>query len=106
MTTSFAPALPHGPITALLDGVHFVRSSFRMGPGVVISRTMIVAQAPDGLVLLNSARLGDAGLTDLEKLGAVRHLVKLSDSHGLDEPFYVDRYKPQVWTLPGAHVRG
>jgi hypothetical protein len=96
---TFAAALPHGPLTRVVDGVHLVRGRYPMGPGVVISRTMTVLETPDGLVLLNAVRLDDAGLAALDKLGTVKHLVKLSDSHGLDEPFYADRYKPEVWML-------
>jgi len=77
-----------------------------MGPGMVISRTMTIVQNPDGLVLINSVRLSDAGLAELDRLGKVKHLVKLSDSHGVDDPFYVERYKPEVWALPQAKLQG
>jgi hypothetical protein len=103
---SFAPALPHGPITKITDGVHIVRSGFRMGPGVVISRTMTILETGDGLAVLNAARLSDEGHAALERLGPIKHLVKLSDSHGLDEPYFVDRYKPEVWTLEGVKSIG
>jgi hypothetical protein len=100
--TTFAPAMPHGPITKIADGVHVVRSGFRMGPGVVISRTMTIVETGDGLALLNAARLSDEAHAELERIGPIKHLIKLSDSHGLDEPYFVDRYKPEVWTLEGV----
>jgi len=104
---AFPAALPHGPITKVVDGVYVVRSGFRMGPGVVISRTMTVVQADDGLTVMNAARLSEEGLAELERLGPIKHLVKLSDSHGIDEPYFVDRYKPEVWTLDGVkHLAG
>lgn len=77
-----------------------------MAPGMVLSRTMTVVDGGDGLVVLNAVRLTDAGLAALDALGPVKHLVKLADMHGIDEPFYVDRYAPAVWTLPGARLRG
>jgi hypothetical protein len=40
----------------------------------------------------------------LDALGTVEHLVKLSDSHRLDEPCYIDRYGPEFWTLEDAQV--
>ena len=86
----------------MVDGVYSVRSGFRMGPGVVISRTMTIVQADDGLVLLNAARLSDEGHAELEHIGPIKHLIKLSDSHGIDEPYFIDRYKPEVWTLEGV----
>jgi hypothetical protein len=88
------------------DGVHIVRGSFRMGPGMSISRTMTILEGDDGLVILNAVRMSDAGLAQLDRLGRVKHLVKLSDSHGIDEPFYADYYKPEVWALPGANLGG
>jgi hypothetical protein len=103
---SFAAALPHGPITKLIDGVHLVRGRFRMGPGVVISRTMTIVENPDGLVVLNAVRLDDAGEAELARLGPVKHLIKLSESHGVDEPYYVDRYKPELWAMAGAKLSG
>ncbi len=71
---------------------------------MTISRTMTVVDTGDGLVVLNAVRLSESGLADLDALGAVKHLVKLSDSHSIDEPFYADRYKPAVWSLPGASL--
>lgn len=99
---SFPAALPHGPITQVIEGVYVVRSGFRMGPGVVISRTMTVVKGDDGLIVLNAARLSDAGHAELERIGPIKHLIKLSDSHGVDEPYFIDRYKPEVWTLEGV----
>jgi hypothetical protein len=100
----FAPALLHGPITRVADGVHIVRGTFRMGPGVAIGRTMTILEASDGLVVLNAIRLSEAGQAALDALGKVKHLVKLSDSHGVDEPFYAQQHRPEVWTLPNANV--
>ncbi len=100
--TSFPSHLPHGSLTSVVDGVYCVRGSFGMGPGVIISRTMTVVDTADGLVVLNAIRLSDSAQAELDALGQVKHLVKLSDSHSIDEPFYADRYKPAVWSLPGA----
>lgn len=67
---------------------------------------MTVLQVPDGLVVLNAVRLTDAAQAELDRMGQVKHLVKLSDSHSIDEPFYQDRYKPEVWALPDAKLEG
>ena len=100
--TSFPNHLPHGSLTSVVDGVYCVRGSFGMGPGVTIGRTMTVVDTGDGLVVLNAVRLSDSAHAELDALGQVKHLVKLSDSHSIDEPYYVDRYKPAVWSLRGA----
>jgi hypothetical protein len=99
----YAPALPHDSLTKLADGVHAVRGTFQMGPALRISRTMTILEGADGLVVLNAMRLSEEGETELAKLGPVKHLVKLSESHGVDEPYFVHRYKPEVWSM--ADVR-
>jgi hypothetical protein len=101
---SFPASLPHGVLSEVADGVHCVRGSFPMGPGMKIGRTMTVLRGDDGLVVLNVVRLSDSGQRELDALGPVKHLIKLSDSHGIDEPFYADRYEPTIWTLPGADL--
>jgi hypothetical protein len=103
---SFPPALPHDSITKVADGVYAVRTGFQMGPGMRISRTMTILEGEDGLVLLNAVRLSEEGEAELAKLGVVKHLIKLSDSHGIDEPYVVKRYQPEVWALPEAKLKG
>jgi hypothetical protein len=103
--TRFPDALAHDTITKDADGVYAVRGGFKMGPGMRISRTMTVLEGDDGLVLLNAVRLSEEGEAELAKLGVVKHLVKLSDSHGVDEPYFVHRYQPQVWAMPEAKLR-
>ncbi len=104
--SAFPDPLPHGPLTCVADGVYCVAGSFRMGPGAIIARTMTVLTGDEGLVVLNAVRLSDERQSELDDLGRVRHLIKLSDSHAIDEPFYADRYKPTVWSLPGANMGG
>jgi hypothetical protein len=66
---------------------------------------MTVLRGEDGLVVLNAIRLSDSAQREFDALGPMKHLVKLSDSHFIDEPFYAEHYEPTVWTLPGAKLR-
>lgn len=102
----FPKSLPHGDIIQVAPGVYCVRGTFRMGPGVRVGRTMTVIDSGQGLVICNAVRLDEASKTKLDELGEVTHLVKLSDSHGIDEPFYADSYGPTFWSLPGARLDG
>lgn len=95
--TSFAPALPHGPIQELFPDVFVVTGSIRMGPGVSIPRNMIVVREGRALTLLNSVRLDEAGERALEALGEVRHLVKLGFFHTRDDAYVRDRFQPTYW---------
>lgn len=102
---AFPEALPHGELTRVAERVHSVRGAFKMGPGVVIGRTMAVLESDDGLVILNATRLSPEGEAALDRLGPVKHVVKLADSHFVDEPYYLDRYGATLWSLPGADLR-
>lgn len=31
------------------------------------------------------------------QLGTVKHLVRLCGAHGMDDPYYMDKYKPTLW---------
>jgi hypothetical protein len=105
MSMPFPAPLPHGPITRVADGVYAVRGTYAMGPIMRIGRTMTILQQGDELVVMNAIRLSPEGEEELSKLGTVSHLVKLSDSHHVDERYYADRFRPQVWTLEGANLR-
>ena len=97
---TFPRATTHGPIQQIRDNLYFVRGSFPMAPGMRIGRTMTIVRTDEGLVILNSVRLKDE--RELDALGPVKHVIKLSDSHGIDDPYYVDHYGAQFWCLEGA----
>lgn len=101
---NFPDPLAHGELINVVEGIYCVRGRFKMGPGIAIGRTMTVVDGGDGLVVLNAVRLSDRAQDELDAIGKVTHLIKLSDSHSVDESFYADRYKPTVWSLPGADM--
>lgn len=99
----FPPALPHGALTEPLPGLFFVQGTMQF-PGVVsmrFSRNMTVVRQGERLVLVNTVRLDDAGLAALDALGKVTDLVRIAGNHGMDDPFYADRYKARVWAVKG-----
>lgn len=101
---SFPPALPHGEIEAIFPNVYFVTGTSRpIFQGMVwqFSRNMTIVKDGDDLTLINTVRLDDDGLRALDKLGRVRNVVKLGSFHGIDDAFYVDRYRARLWALPG-----
>ncbi len=99
----FPQALPHGKLREVLPGIHFVTGSVPM-PGplpVRFSRNMTIVKEGERLVLVNSVRLDDAGLAALDALGRVTDVIRLAANHGMDDPFYKDRYGAKVWALRG-----
>lgn len=106
MATSFPPAQAHGDLDEVLPGVFFVSGSMKGGP-LRFSRNMTVVREGDRLIVVNSVRLNDAGLAKLETLGEVTDVIRLAGFHGMDDPFYKDRYGAKVWAVEGqTYFRG
>lgn len=105
----FPAAQPHGELRELFPSIYFVRGSLKMSRvlPVRISRNMVVVRQGERLVLVNSVRLDEAGLAALDKLGKVTDVIKLAAAHGMDDPFYADRYGAKVWQVKGQrYTRG
>lgn len=101
-----APRAPHGPITEVFPGVFFVTGGFKFNAALSITRNMTIVRQGTELVLVNSVRLSPEGEAELDKLGKVTQLVRIGAFHGLDDPYYVDRYAPTTWAPPGGKVGG
>ncbi len=94
----FADPWPHGGIDEIFPDVFLVRGTFRNGPGISIGRNMIVLRDGDALTVANAVRLTPDGERALDRLGTVRHLVRLGFFHTRDDPYYRDRYSPTCWS--------
>ncbi len=109
---TFPDALPHGAIEEPFPDIFFVTgqmlASFEEFPDVEWSfnRNMIVVRDGAELTLVNSVRLSPQGLAELEALGTVSNLVRIGALHDRDDPFFVDRYGPTFWTMPGIEPEG
>jgi len=100
----FESALPHGAIKEVFPGVFFVSGAMEaviQGQDWQFSRNMTLVRDGERLVIVNSVRLDEAGLAELDKLGKVTDVVRLGALHGRDDPFYVDRYGADYWAMPG-----
>lgn len=72
-----------------------------------IGRSMTVLRNEGELTLINSMRLSDEGLEDLEALGPVAHVVRLGGFHGRDDAFYRERFGARVHAIVGQkYTRG
>lgn len=99
---AFARVYPHGPIEAIGEHVFMARGSINMNPVIRISRNMAIVRDGDTLTLVNPVRLDEAGLASLDALGTVRHILRTGAFHGIDDPFYMDRYGAEFWCQPGG----
>jgi hypothetical protein len=104
------PALPHGALEEVFPDVYFVAGTMQtvlMGADWQFSRNMTVVRDAGALTLINSVRLDDAGLAQLEALGRVANVVKIGALHGRDDAFYKTRYGAALWAPAGMqHEHG
>eukprot|EP01134_Creolimax_fragrantissima_P007884 CFRG7884T1 len=105
-------AQPHGDIQTVIDDILFyVSGRFTVpivpwvGSLMYLQRGMTIVKGHDGaLTLINSCRLTEEGLIQLEKLGEVKHLVRLSTFHGGDDAFYLSRYPSASYYIMAGMV--
>lgn len=106
MTDDLAPLEPHGPLVPLFDDVFTLQGSVVMMPLVRIPRTMTIVRHDGDLTLINAVRVDDATLAELNKLGAIKNVVRIG-MHGMDDAWYVQEQGATLWALPGVeHGRG
>ncbi|MGY8814603.1 MAG: hypothetical protein ACKVHQ_07770 [Gammaproteobacteria bacterium] len=104
------PALAHGEITSVFDGIWFVKGTVKMPMSIPmkISRSMTIVKDSDSneLTIFNSMRLTDKGLEKLEELGKIKNVVRLSGFHGRDDAYYRERYDAKIYAIKGqAYTR-
>ncbi|TVP54852.1 MAG: hypothetical protein EA351_12310 [Gemmatimonadales bacterium] len=105
--SDFPDAMPHGPIREVFPDVFFVTGTMRgefFGSTWQFSRNMTVVREDGTLTMVNTVRLDEEGLAQLEALGTVKNVVRLGDMHGLDDRFYLDRYDADFWALPDMDI--
>ncbi|MCG8330743.1 MAG: hypothetical protein MI974_23805 [Chitinophagales bacterium] len=110
MSKKYPKAPKHGNIEEVFQDVFFVSGSVNMIPGVRLSRNMIIIREGSSLTLISALRLNEEGLRKLDSLGKVEHVIRLGDYHldfrnGIDDPFYIDRYQANYWTMKGMNAR-
>ncbi|MBW2524342.1 MAG: hypothetical protein JRI23_09215 [Deltaproteobacteria bacterium] len=93
---------PHGPIEKIFDDLYWVQGTMRMGPGMRISRNMVLLREEGEVTVLNPVRLDELAETQLERIGAVKHIVRLGYFHGLDDRYYVERFGAKLWCQAGS----
>ena len=98
--------LPHGPVTAIDDGILTVTGRIPL-PLVELERRMTVVRLSDGSTIIYSAvALAEDAMKQIERLGTPRYLVVPGDAHRLDAKIYKERYpRLRVLTPPGAKDR-
>lgn len=100
----YPPSLPHENIQKIFDNIYYViGTSITHHEGHVIqhSSNMTIVCNEDELTLINTVRLDDRSLEQLDALGKVKNIVRLGAFHGQDDAFYRHRYDAKLWALKG-----
>lgn len=109
-TRPHPPALPHGGIQQVFANIYYVKgtSSLTVTPPVSMcfSRNMTIVVQGDELILINTVRLDESGLEELEKLGKVKHALRIGAWHGIDDAFYKDKYGATTWSVEKNYFVG
>jgi hypothetical protein len=103
---TFPEALRHGEIQKVFSNIYFVKGTVAMSRPLPMrfSRNMTIIKEDEELTLINSVRLNDAGLKQLEELGKVKNVIRLAAFHGMDDPFYKKRYNAKVWSINAPYT--
>lgn len=99
---TYPDVLPHDPPKQIAEDLFVVHGCVKLNALVRFSRNMAVVRDQGQLTLINPVRMDDAGLSALEELGEVAHVLRLGPMHGMDDPFYVDRYGANFWSFEGG----
>lgn len=91
---------PHDPIEEIFPNLFMVRGSIPLNAMMGICRNMAIVRHDGELTLVNPLRLDAGEERELEKLGAVKRILRLGPMHGIDDPYYVARYGAELWA-PG-----
>jgi len=100
----YPPPLKHDPIEAIGEDLFMVRGSYPMSRLLTITRNMAIVRNEGELTLINPIRINASEEEALERLGSVRHIVRLGPFHGADDPYCVDRFNAGFWCQPGGRA--
>ncbi len=100
----YPAAQPHDLPKQITEDLFVVYGSIKLNPLMRITRNMVVVRDAGELTLINPVRMNEPGLAALEKLGEVKHVLRLGPMHGIDDPFYVDQYKTTFWAFEGGEI--
>lgn len=95
----------HSRIEQIFPDVYFVMGMNKItheGVDLQYSCNMIIVRDGQALSLINTVRLSDKGLKELDALGTVKNIVRIGAFHGKHDAFYLDRYEgAKLWALEG-----
>ena len=99
---NYPAALPHDLPKQIAEDLYVVHGCVKPNAVVRFTRNMIIVRENGQLTLINPVRMDEVGLVALEKLGKITNVLRLGPGHGMDDPFYVERYNADFWSFEGG----
>jgi len=99
---NYPDVLPHDLPQQVAEDLFVVHGCVKPNAFIRFTRNMTIVRENGQLTLINPVRMDDAGLLALEELGKIAHVLRLGCGHGMDDPFYVDRYQADFWSFKGG----
>jgi hypothetical protein len=100
--TSNTPIYPHGNVEEIAEDIFMLRGSIKMNPLLRITRNMGIIRNGDELSLINPVRVSIKVEAQIAKLGQIKHVIRLGCFHGVDDPYYVEKFGAQMWAQLGG----
>ena len=100
--TSNTPIYPHGNVEEIAEDIFMLRGSIKMNPLLRITRNMGIIRNGDELSLINPVRVSAKVEAQIAKLGQIKHVIRLGCFHGVDDPYYVEKFGAQMWAQLGG----
>lgn len=101
---SYEKVYPHGDVEEIGHEIYMVRGSINLNPLVRITRNMVFVRQGSELSLINPVRVDDRVLKQITSLGEIKRVIRTGALHGIDDPFYVDTFKAEMWSQIGGSI--
>jgi len=98
----------NGPVVTVFEDVFQVRGSADLADIIgkpTVGRVMTIIRDGEELHIINSIRVKPETEAEIEKLGKPKHVYKLGWNHGMDDPYWIEKYGATFWALPGMKGR-
>ena len=100
-----SPGPSFGKLVQVFDDVWWAWGTTRFMPGMLFPRNMTIIRERGELVIIHPVMMPEPEQAKIEALGPIKHIIRLGAFHGMDDPLYVKRYSPTVWSPPGVDLR-
>ena len=100
--SSNTPIYHHGNVEEIAEDIFMLRGSIKMNPLVRITRNMGIIRNGDELSLINPVRVNAKVEAQIAKLGQIKHIIRLGCFHGVDDPYYVEKFGARMWAQLGG----